>query len=360
MKVELKKIFQVMPLFFNALAREAEHKKLTRHIINLNQQNSTQAIINEMSVCLKDILNYRLFAFVIQRENGIDVWLDPRMYRKSLEAVLMEDFQLHTPSAIHYMNHTFHVDEQEQEFNMENLLSYYVNEGVCQAKIYMLPNKDTSSYSEDIIHMLLQSTAIALAKQMNIEQLTNAATIDPLTGCYNRREFESQIKKAVATAKRQNTSLSLFMFDIDHFKKVNDTYGHQAGDTVLKEVAALVQKNIRSNDVIARYGGEEFIGILPATEKRKAMELADRLRQAIEAKTINTDVSPINVTASFGVATITPYYDTTDFSDILDLIEEADSMMYKAKLNGRNTVMPGLLQVCGSSREKTATATGTI
>lgn len=354
MKAEFKKKFQIWSLFLNVIAREADHKKLTRYIINLNQQNSIQDIIHEVSACLKELLNYRLFAFVIKRKTDIDVWLDPRMYRKSLESVLIEDFRLHSESAINYLNHTFHNDEKELPFNLENLVSYDLSEGICQAKVYMLPNRNTQSYNDDAVYILLKSTGIALAKQINIEQLTNTATLDPLTGCYNRREFESQMNKAIDSAKRYKTPLSIFMFDIDHFKKVNDTYGHQAGDSVLKVVSNLVQTNIRSNDIMARYGGEEFIVILPSTGRREGMELADRLRQKIENTVTKTDSHDIYVTASFGFASLEPSYKKSDSSDMLNLIEDADSMMYKAKLNGRNTVMPGLLQLCNSSQTTAA------
>jgi len=359
MKVEFKKKFHIGSFFFNATAREADHQKLARHIINLNQQNSIQDIIHEVSVNLKELLNYRQYAFVLKRKTGIDVWLDSRMYSKSLESVLMEDFRLDSETAINYLNHTFHNDEEEHSFNLENLVTYDLSEGTCQAKIYMLPNLNTPSYNNDVVCMLLKSTGIALAKQMNIEQLTNVATRDPLTECYNRREFEIQMNKAIAHAKSYRTPLSIFMFNIDHFKTVNDTYGTQAGDAVLKEVSSLVQANIRNNDVLARYSGEQFIVILPSTEKRQGMEIADRLRQEIENIVTKADSHDICVTASFGIASLNTSYKKTDSSDMLSLIEDADSMMYKAKLNGSNTVMPGLLQLCNSSQARVA-LTGTI
>ncbi|MBF0257470.1 MAG: GGDEF domain-containing protein [Desulfamplus sp.] len=345
MKVELTKLFQMLPFLFNAAIKNADHKKLTRHIINLNQQNSVQGIINEMSVCLKEILNYRLFAFVIQRETGIDVWLDPRMYRKSLESVFIQDFNLSGDSEINYLNHTFQSDEKEHEFSLENLVSYLLDEQKCQGKIYMLPNRNMPDYHDDIVGMILKSTGIALSKQINIEHLTNAATLDPLTGCYNRREFEEQIRKNIASAKRHQTPLSVFMFDIDHFKKVNDTYGHQAGDKVLQHVSNIVKKNIRTGDILARYGGEEFIAILPSTGKKEAMELSERLRQQIEDQSIVTESGEIWVTASFGISSLASSNKQADSADMLKLIEDADTMMYKAKLNGRNTIMPSLTEI---------------
>ena len=345
MKAEFKKMLQVLPFFFRSVAREADHKKLTQHIIELNQEKNIQGIIQRVSACLKNILNYRLFAFVLQNKNGIDVWLDPRMYRKSLEAVLMEDFHLPTDSAITYLNTNIDHDECEQQFNLEHLVSYDLYEGSCIGRVYMLPNRNTPLHHDEIVHMLLKSAEIALSKQMNIDDLTNAATRDPLTGCYNRREFDQQIENAVAASKRHNTALSLFMLDIDHFKHVNDTYGHQAGDVVLKKVADLIQQNVRTHDILARYGGEEFIAVLPAAEKKEAIALAERLRHKIERTVIPTDSGNIRITASFGISSLPLSEQMSNGSDIQALIEEADSMLYKAKRNGRNTVMPGQLKL---------------
>ncbi len=356
MKATFKAFFNILPFFFSVSKRNADHEKLTEHIINLNQQNSVQGIINEMALCLKNILNYRLFAFVIQRKLGVDVWLDPSMYKKSLESVFIQDFYLSSESQINYLNHTFNNDEKEHQFDLENLESYIINEENCRGKIYMLTNQPMLAHHDNIVSIILKCTSLALSKQINIDTLTNAATTDPLTGCYNRREFEEQISKSIASAKRQQKNLSILMFDIDHFKKVNDVYGHQAGDAVLQKVSCVVKNNIRSGDILARYGGEEFIVVLPLTGKREAIELADRLRETIEEQVIITESATIKVTASFGIASLNPSYERPDSVDMLKLIEDADSMMYKAKVNGRNTVMPGLIHLCPPIEK----ATGTI
>ncbi|MCP4673609.1 MAG: GGDEF domain-containing protein, partial [Desulfobacula sp.] len=172
-----------------------------------------------------------------------------------------------------------------------------------------------------------------------------AAVIDPLTGCYNRREFVNQLKRNIAGASRHKNDLSLFIFDLDHFKKINDTYGHLAGDKVLQEISSLVQQNMRTDDIFARYGGEEFIAILPETDKIKAMELADRLRSKIAKKVITYNDDTIKITASFGVA------QQDRCADMEKIIHDADTMLYKAKLNGRNIVMPGLIRVMDNQNQ---------
>ena len=325
-------------MIFNMVRKQADHKSLTRHVIALNKKQSAEQIINETAACLKNILNYRLFAFVTSKEDGVDIWLDPRMYKKSLEKIILEDFSLNNRKDLNYLNHTFHPDELEEKFNIDNLVFYEFKEENCYSKIYMLPRRRLF-FNEDLVNLVLQACSAALSRQVKMENLKNAAAIDPLTGCYNRREFINQLKRNIAGAIRHKTNLSLFMFDLDHFKNINDTYGHPAGDKVLKEIASIVQKNMRTDDIFARYGGEEFIAILPETDKIKAMELADRLRNKIEKKIITYKANTIKITASFGVAQMEKY------ADMEKIIQDADTMLYKAKLNGRNIVMPGLIKV---------------
>ncbi len=337
-----RKFSGIFSMLFNISAKQADdnNKRLIKYIVELNQKKKSDEIINEASLCLKDIVNYRLFAVVIKNEKEIDVWLDPRMYKSSLETIIMGDFSIKNKKNINYINHSFDKDEQEKKFSMKNLVSYDLMEEDCMVKVYMVPGRNMLNYHDDIVNVILKSTGVALSRQMKIAKLDDAARLDPLTRCYNRREFETQINRNIARAARHRTQLSVFMFDIDHFKKVNDTYGHQAGDEVLKAVSALARDNMRADDVLARYGGEEFFAILPGTGKREAMELSDRIRRMISKQSIATSQGNIRVTASFGVASLSGH------ADAATLIEDADAMMYKAKLNGRNTVMPGLIKIC--------------
>ena len=204
----------------------------------------------------------------------------------------------------------------------------------------MMPEKGITQFHNEVVNLILQGSATALSMQIKMENLKDAAVLDPLTGCYNRREFETQLRRHAATSARHNSRLSVFMFDLDHFKSVNDTHGHLCGDQVLREVSGLVRESMRQGDILARFGGEEFIAILPETGKAKAMELANRLRSRIAKLRIPFNQATIRVTASFGVAELIPN------TDISRVIEDADTMLYKAKRNGRNTVMPGLIKVC--------------
>lgn len=159
--------------------------------------------------------------------------------------------------------------------------------------------------------------------------LADEASTDPLTKALNRRSFLTLLGQRMAAGG----TLSLIMFDIDHFKSINDTYGHDAGDHVLRELAALVRESIRESDAFARWGGEEFMVMLPSSDLSRAREAAERLREAI-SQTKFTDV-PRQVTSSFGVALRNPG-ETPD-----DLIKRADEALYEAKETGRNKVVIG-------------------
>jgi diguanylate cyclase (GGDEF)-like protein len=328
-------------IFRSTVQQRAEaHNKLSRHIVALNQKSSSTEIINEVADCLKQILGYRLFAFVVQKDAGLDVWLDPRMYKTALEKTIIEDYPGLTRDDLNYLNHTFEAGEHHEALGLDSLVRYDLKKDNCNARLYLMPEKEITRFHDEVVRLILQGSAAALSNQIKLESLRDAAVVDPLTGCYNRREFETQLRRHAASAARYKNKLSVFMFDLDHFKSINDTHGHLGGDEVLREVAMVVKENMRQGDILARYGGEEFIAILPETGRAKAMELADRLRSRIAKLRIPYNQTTLRVTASFGVAELIAN------TDISRLIEDADTMLYKAKLNGRNTVMPGLIKVC--------------
>lgn len=154
------------------------------------------------------------------------------------------------------------------------------------------------------------------------------AAFDPLTKLYNRRVFEAFMNQETAKFKRYGREFSLILIDLDHFKRVNDTFGHKAGDTVLKEVAKIIQKETREADLPARWGGEELALLLPETDESGAKLLAEKLRQKIEHHQF-PEVG--HITASFGAAAMN--------SPESDLIEAADNALYRAKETGRNKVV---------------------
>lgn len=164
-------------------------------------------------------------------------------------------------------------------------------------------------------------------------RLHEIAIRDYLTGCFNRRHFYTLAEPELARAHRHGTPLSLLMFDFDHFKQVNDTYGHAGGDAVLQQAVEVIQERLRISDVLSRLGGEEFAVLLPETELEQAKQLAERLRQAIAEHPFEHAGVPIPATASFGVATAQPGDVSIDV-----LLGRADLGLYLAKDRGRNRV----------------------
>jgi diguanylate cyclase (GGDEF)-like protein len=164
------------------------------------------------------------------------------------------------------------------------------------------------------------------------EQTERSAITDGLTGLFNRRHFTQTMRHEISRARRHNTKVSLVLFDIDDFKKLNDTKGHPAGDKVLVRTATQIKEGVREIDVASRYGGEEFAVILPETSRNGAFVVADRVRQRVESHFRRTrGVS--NVTLSGGVATF-----PDDATSLLDLIKKADLGLYRAKAGGKNRI----------------------
>jgi diguanylate cyclase (GGDEF)-like protein len=174
---------------------------------------------------------------------------------------------------------------------------------------------------------------LMLSYKLN-QKLESIATIDGLTSVLNRRGLEDAAVKMQDICKRINLSMAVLLIDIDHFKKVNDTYGHLAGDDVLKHLASVVAGILRSSDVLGRYGGEEFCAFLPNTTESDAIGLAERIRAGVEASPLKLNLENIKITVSIGVAdSVRAGY------DFKGLVATADSAMYGAKNSGRNRVM---------------------
>lgn len=168
-----------------------------------------------------------------------------------------------------------------------------------------------------------------------VSRLQSLATIDGLTGLVNRRQFNHRLDAEIACARRHRSPLSLALFDIDDFKKINDLYGHPIGDRILGELGRLILANMRESDISARYGGEEFALILPETSCGDAYELLERLRALIEGSVFCLPDNPMTVTVSVGVAQM-----DEERIRAYELIGSADAALYDAKKQGKNRVIP--------------------
>lgn len=171
-----------------------------------------------------------------------------------------------------------------------------------------------------------------------VSKLQSLAATDGLTGLVNRRQFNQQLDAEIARSKRYRKPLSLALFDIDDFKKINDFYGHTTGDRILKELGLLIIQNVRESDIAARYGGEEFALILPETGQIDAYDLLERIRAMIERTVFCLPDNPMTATISVGVAQL-----DLDEAKGYEIIEKADAALYEAKKLGKNQVVYGTL-----------------
>ena len=184
------------------------------------------------------------------------------------------------------------------------------------------------------IDLFLQGLGLALNNAMAHDRLQRLAALDPLTGVYNRRFGLVRLHEEFGRAVRANTPVGILMLDIDHFKAVNDTYGHLVGDRLLKSICAIARSSLREGDVLLRYGGEEFLAVLPAASAEDLRLVGERLRRAVEDSALSDGAKTVRVTLSVGGAA----YPNQNVESEEVLIRLADEALYRAKESGRNRV----------------------
>jgi len=243
---------------------------------------------------------------------------------------------------------------EKNEEDVENLIDLVAKRSIELLSVFEIDPADMKPYSqilqeanEELGKLNLSNEQLlikfkeakdraeTLANQMKIanEKLRTMALRDGLTGLFNHRYFQEIFSQEFDRAVRYQRPFSLFMLDLDHFKKINDSYGHRVGDIVLQEISALILSTVRTNDVVARYGGEEFAIIAPETDLKGAAVLAERIRKAVEQMEILADSATVKATVSIGVAMYLPDKKTATKAEILDA---ADASLYESKRNGRN------------------------
>jgi diguanylate cyclase len=178
-----------------------------------------------------------------------------------------------------------------------------------------------------------EANAVIQRQQEDLDRTRRDAARDPLTRIGNRRALDDRLAEEVDRAARYGTVFSLILFDVDHFKRVNDDHGHLAGDRLLQAIAGLVSQQLRPSDFIARYGGEEFAIVLPETPAEKALLVAEKARRAVESMVLQHKDTRIRVSISAGFAEVRPGEESGG-----ELLDRADTALYKAKENGRNRV----------------------
>ena len=216
--------------------------------------------------------------------------------------------------------------EKETEVHDFEILAKAIN---GETPFWLLTSANVIDYNYDIA---IYSSFQDITTRKNRENmLKNQAIRDPLTSLYNRRYFEDEVKRRIAQAQAEHRQYSVLMIDADHFKRVNDTYGHKTGDKVLIELSSTAERSLRQDDIVARYGGEEFVVFLPDLSAEEAKGVADRLRETIAKIIVRSDQGDeVTFTVSIGIS-------SSAISDNIDtLIKTSDDALYRAKENGRN------------------------
>jgi diguanylate cyclase (GGDEF)-like protein len=191
--------------------------------------------------------------------------------------------------------------------------------------------------------VIANQVAISIQNGRMYQALEEQATTDGLTGLVNHRTFQERMSAMLGRADRHKFKVALILTDIDHFKKINDSYGHPTGDQVLRRVAAILKASARKIDIVARYGGEEFAIVLEGTDRAGARQLAERIRQEVSQQSFESPKGPFSATLSLGVAVY-----PEDARTKQDAIARADQALYAAKHGGRNrTVCHGELERTG-------------
>jgi diguanylate cyclase (GGDEF)-like protein len=224
-------------------------------------------------------------------------------------------------------------------------------DGHTVGTVCAIDTKPRSFGNKDLV-ILRELAGVAMDR---VEVLKSAAT-DSLTGALTRRAFREEAARILSQATRHNHDASCIVLDIDHFKSVNDTYGHAAGDEVLKLVAATCREQLRGGDLLGRLGGEEFAILLPHVDREDAMGVAEKLRQALSSKPVDMETDTIRVTASFGAASM-----SIVAKDVDTLLAQADAAMYRAKQGGRDRCVSwGSAEAPGAAERRRVLKAGTI
>jgi diguanylate cyclase (GGDEF)-like protein len=230
--------------------------------------------------------------------------------------------------------------------SITTLVGTYLGQRVFGFDVTLMPSTSLDRMVDLVAVTLVSGTAIwlnekAKARAMNRLEgaqalLNHLAMVDPLTNVFNRRYFYDRARIELEIACLQKSRTSILLLDIDHFKRINDSYGHNVGDQILTGLVALCQQNLREMDTLARLGGEEFVILLPETDLGEARQIAERLRRTLEHTPILTDVGPLHVTISIGVMS---HPISVAGLPVHQLVQQADQAMYMAKRAGRNRVV---------------------
>lgn len=327
--------------FIHALIRGIDSQIISQHILKIGQAQDMDSIAHRAYQCFNDLFECEFFALALydsEYNDSVDIWMDPKTDSTAVIEHIKKDFSPESTSiSIRSFENPFEMPAvKDKEIKTSRIISVPIMDTQSKARVYILPKRKICSYHKDLFCMISKMIKSAITNFLNMKKLETAALIDPLTNCYNRRAFDRTLEQDIAKAERYGTDVCIIMFDIDHFKQINDSYGHKAGDEILSAFTENIISAIRKSDYLARYGGEEFVLVLPETKLPSALEQAERLRQKIEEMSVIFDNKTIKVTTSAGVAAYKKGVTKNS------LLQKADTFLYDAKNQGRNRIKPGL------------------
>lgn len=258
--------------------------------------------------------------------------------------LLLEDYanmdilkNLLNHNQLKYFNNVDINDEVlSEQLNISSIMTVPINNLRKEEGIIFIEHHLKNYFSDDLLRfmdVISQQISLAFEKVSLYEKMHELAIKDGLTGIYNRIYFQDRLKKEIKNANQNNFELAIVLFDIDHFKAFNDTYGHMVGDDVIKHIVRVVENELRKDDVFARFGGEEFVIIFSAINNERAVIKTECIRKKLEEAYLLYGDKKIKVTASFGLAS----YPISGLNED-DLLKKADEALYEAKKSGRNCV----------------------
>lgn len=326
---------------------QAELETVYETARSLGEHNDPDKIINELLTIALKMLGYQHLGVLLYNQNRNSLLLVARMQLGQM--LLLKPPQLYDLSGVSgYVARSGRPQrlydistDARYQTGLEGAKSELAVPMVSRGRTIGVLNAESaevgafSEKDEKILSILAGSAAMALENARLHKQLEDESTTDELTGIYNFRHFSERLKEEQRRARRYDQPLSLIMVDIDWFKACNDTYGHQAGNLVLKGIAGVIRGIVRDTDVVCRYGGEEFIVILPQTTAADAQEIGERIRTEVERTEFSDEglLPSLRVTVSIGIST---YPDNGGTAD--NLVEMVDKALYRAKGSGKNIV----------------------
>jgi two-component system, cell cycle response regulator len=320
---------------FESIETEASIERFTRM---LGSQLSVAELTEKALIQLILLTNSAAGAVVVEKDGEMAVTTSQGI--KDVNVVLQSD---HVRSV--YRTETRRILSMPDEVVVEGVLTTFRPREVMLEPVFykeimlgLIILASPGHFTQNALSRLglfTQSLALALHNALLFDRLERLAALDPLTGVYNRRFGMTRLHEEFGRTLRMEAPLGVVMFDLDHFKQVNDVYGHLTGDRVLLRMAKAARNVMREGDILVRYGGEEFLAILPGASAKDVFEIADRLRRIVEQSSVASGEDVIKVTISAGGVS----YPQTDVGSELELVDMADKALYQAKESGRNCVV---------------------